>query len=53
MDCYLLEQCDEQQNGFKLELYDISHSILFMKGDVTELTDHEASISKVIFDTCL
>ena len=53
VDFYLLEQYDEQENGFKLELYNISHNILFIKGNVTELTGHEASISKIIFDTCL
>ena len=33
----LLEQYDEQQNGFKLELYYISTD-----GNVSELSDHEA-----------
>ena len=45
MDHCLLEQYDEQQNGFKLELYDISRSILSMDGDVSKLSDHEARIS--------
>ena len=43
----------EQQNGFKLELYDISRSILSMDGDVSELSDHEARLSKAIVDVCL
>ena len=53
MDQCLLEQYDEQQNWFKLELYDISLSIQSMKGDVSELLDHEARVSKEIFDVCL
>ena len=53
VDHYLLELYEEQQNGFKLELYDISRSILSMDGDVSELSDHEARISKAIFDICL
>ena len=47
------EQYDEQQNGFKLKLYDMSQSILSMDGDVFELLDHEARISKAIFGVCL
>ena len=53
VDHCLLEQYNEQQNGFKLELYDISRSILFMDGDVSELSDHEARISNAIFDVYL
>ena len=53
VDRCLLEQYDEQQNGFKLELYDISRSILSIDGDVSELSDHEAMISKAIFGICL
>ena len=53
VDRCLLEQYDEQQNGFKLELYDISRGILSMDGDVSELSDHEARLSKAIFDVCL
>ena len=53
VDRCLLEQYDEQQNGFKLELYDISRGILSMDGDVSELSDYEARLSKAIFDVCL
>ena len=53
VDRCVLEQYDEQQNGFKLELYDISRSVLSMDGDVSELSEHEARISKAIFDVCL
>ena len=49
----LLEQYDEQRNGFKLELYDISRSILSVDRDVSELSDYEARISKAVFDVCL
>ena len=52
MDHCLLEQYDEQQNVFKMELYDISRNVLSMDGDVSELSDHETRISKVIFDIC-
>ena len=41
LDRCLIEQYDEQLNGFKLELYDISPSIQSMEGDVSELSDHE------------
>ena len=51
--CCLLEQYAEQSNGFKLELYNISLSILSMEGDVSGLSDHEARVSKAIFDVCL
>ena len=37
----------------KLELYDNSRSILSMEGDVSELSDHEARVSKAIFNVCL
>ena len=53
VDWCLLEQYKEQQNGFKLELYDISWSLLTMDGDVSKLLDHEAMISRAIFDVCL
>ena len=36
-----------------MEQYDIPCSILSMDGDISELLDHEARISKVIFDVCL
>ena len=48
VDQCLLEQYDEQENSFKLELYYIS-----MDGDVSELSDDEAWISKTIYDVCL
>ena len=48
-----MEQYDKQQNGFKLELYDISWTILSLDGDVFDLADHKAKISKAIFDVCL
>ena len=38
--------------GFRLELYDILQSILSIDGDVSELSDHEARILKVIFNMC-
>ena len=44
----LFEQYDEQLSGLKLELYDISRSILSMEGDVSELSDHEARVYKTI-----
>ena len=53
MDRCLLEHYNEQQNGFKLKLYDISRSILSMDGDASDLSDHEAMISEAIFDVCL
>ena len=53
VDRCLLEQYDKQQNGFKVELYDISWSILLMQGDVSELSDHKALESKAMFDICL
>ena len=43
---------NEQQNGFKLNLYHISQSILSMDGNVSELSDHKARIKNVIFDVC-
>ena len=48
-----MEQYDEQVNGFKLEVLDVSCSMLSLAGDVLELKDHEACFSQVIFDTCL
>ena len=53
MDQCLLERYDEQQNGFKLKLYDISRSILSMEGDVSEFSDHEVRVSKAVFDVFL
>ena len=53
VDRCLLEQYNEQLNGFKLELYDISRSILSMHGEVSDLSDHEARLSETIFDVCL
>ena len=50
VDRCLLEQYDEQLNGFNLELYNISRSILSMDGDISKLSDYEATVSKVIFD---
>ena len=49
----LLEHYGEKVSGFKLKVFDISCSILSLDGDVSELTDYEASISQLIFDMCL
>ena len=53
VDRCLLEHYDEQLNGFKLEQYDISRSILSMDGDVSRLSDCAATVSKAIFDVGL
>ena len=53
VDRCLLEQYDEQLNGFRLEVFDVTRSILSLDGDVSELSESEASISKIIFDTSL
>ena len=50
LDQCLLEQYDKQLNGFKLEPYNILRSILSIEGNVYELLDQEAQMSKVIFD---
>ena len=49
----LLEQYDEQLSGFKLEVFDITRSMLSLAGDVSELSEYETRISKSIFNTCL
>ena len=48
LDRCLLEQLEEQLNGLKLELFDISRSILALDIDTTELTSEETMISKGI-----
>ena len=48
-----LVQYNEQQNGFKLELYNILQSILSIDGDISDLLNHETMISKMILDVCL
>ena len=53
MDHCLLEQNDEQTNGFKFELFYVSRRIISLDGDTTELTEHEASLFQVIFNTRL
>ena len=53
MDRCLLEQSDEQVSGVKLEVFDVSCSILSLDGDVSELIDYEASILQTVFNICL
>ena len=45
-----LEQYDEQVNGFKLKVFDISDNIPSLVTGVSELTDYAASMSQVIFN---
>ena len=52
MDC-LLEQLGEQLSGLKLELFDVSRSILALTENTTVQTEEETRISKGIFDACL
>ena len=49
----MLEQYDEQINGFNFELLDILGSILALEEDTSGLAELEASLSQVIFDTRL
>ena len=49
----MLEQNDQQINGFKFELFDVSRSILSLGEDTSGLAEQESRLSQVIFDTCL
>ena len=53
MDRCLAEQLGEQLNGLKLELFDVSRSILALTEDTTVQTEEENRISRGIFDACL
>ena len=41
MDCSLLEKLEEQLSGLKLELFDVSQSIIALTEDTTVQTDKE------------
>ena len=53
MDRCLAEQLKEQLNGLKLELFDITRSILALTEDITVQTEEENRISRGIFEACL
>ena len=53
MDRCLLEQLKEQLSGLKLELFDVSQSILALTENTTVQTEEETRISKGIFDAHL
>ena len=53
MDRCLLEQLEEQLGGLKLELSDVSRSILALTEDTTVQTEEETRTSRGIFKACL
>ena len=53
LDRCLLKQYGEQISGHKLELFDISHSILALDGKNHELTELESNVSQMTFDISL
>ena len=53
VDCYLLEQLEEKLSGLKLELFDVSRSILALSHDTTVQAETESKIPQGIFDACL
>ena len=50
LDRCLLEQYGEQIGGHKLELFDVSRSILALDGENHELADSDSKISQIIFE---
>ena len=53
MDNCLVEQLKEQLSGLKLELFDVSRSILALTEDTTVRTEEETRLSRDIFEVCL
>ena len=53
MDRCLAEQLKEQLNDLKLELFDVSRSILALTKDTTVQTEEENRISRGIFEACV
>ena len=53
LDRFWIEQYDEQINGFKFELFDVSRSILSLDEDTPGLAEQESRLSQLIFDTPL
>ena len=52
MDHFLVEQLKEQLNGLRLELFDVSRSILAQTEDTTVQTEEENRISRAILEAC-
>ena len=51
-DRWLIEQYEEQTNGFKPKVFDVSR-ILALDGDNFDVVDLESNVSQMIFDICL